>query len=124
MAALRDNLLYRCVKPKLSAEGFELFQQFRQDMPNPFIGPGEPFEKNRAEHNAELPELHIGFTGSPVKKDGAEDHVDQKGIGQKGADKLFGRTARFTQTELVVVDQRSDHFAKPVDLGGKFFGNL
>ena len=84
----------------------------------------EPFQKDRAKHDAELPVLHILLARAAVIKERTEDHIDEPRIGNIRRHILASGSARHADSKIVIPGEAGDHLAKSVDLIRKLFGDV
>ena len=82
-------------------------------------GPGEPLEEEGLEQGDELGEVHVALLSAAVVHDRAEDHVDERRIGQVSAQHLPRREIRDGQVEIVVGSNMVHQSAEAVDLAGE-----
>ncbi len=111
-------------KPQLAAVLLEPADQHLQDRLDAGQRPGEPFQEDRAEEDAELVEVDVVLLRAAVEQDRAEDHLDQQRIVDHVADDLPGRAAAAGAAELVVVDQLGHQAAEVVDLARESAGGF
>ena len=116
---LDADLRHAAPQPQFAAQLAELAHQPLQDQPHAGQRPGQPFEEDRAEHDAELAEVHVMLPRPAVKQHRAKEHLHQQRIVDQSADDLPGGTAGLGPIELIVVGQGRQQPLKVVDLPGK-----
>ncbi len=75
--------------------------------------------ENAAEHDAELPEVHVVLPRTAVAHQRAEQHFDQQRVADDRRDRLAGGAAGGGQIEIVVVADLGDQPLEIVVLGGE-----
>ncbi len=68
--------------------------QVLEDQPHAGQRPGQPFQEDAAEHDAELPEVHVVLAGVAVEHQRAEEHLDQQRIADDLARRPRGPSGR------------------------------
>src|SRR5207249_9992627 len=94
------------------------------DAPDPFAGPGQTLAEDALEHHHKLAELHVALCRVAVNHQGAEEHVDQQGIGEVARDDLPAGHGFRLEIELVVVLDAGHETEEMVLLGREVLDDL
>ena len=98
----------------------ELFE----DEPNSLDWPAEAFLENAFEHDHELVEVHIVRSGASVEHQGAEEHINEQGIGDVFAENAAGGYGLTFKVESIMFGDAGDEFSEAIDLCGEGIGDL